>query len=112
MKKKITKTFLTLYAAFTVLMCSSSLATAAVASPDSTNHVHDFEYVHVATREDDAGTHQYIWGYDPDENPIYHYDCRLTNIVWIRVPQCTICGLQHGDPYESVVYIKHSIDHK
>lgn len=113
MKKNIAKTLLTLCFALSVFMCGSSMASAAVSYPDATNHTHYFNVpTHIDTKTVDCGTHQYVWGYGSNSTPIYHYDCRVTQIIWIYDNQCANCQTFEGKPWNQPVFIKHSISHE
>lgn len=111
MKKNIAKTLLTLCFALSVFMCGSSMASAAVSYPDATNHTHNFVRTHVGTVTEDGGTHQYVWGRINGE-PIYRFDCHLTNIVWIYTYKCEYCQETTGSSERQTVTVTHSISHE
>ena len=113
MKKKISKKILSFCVALAFLVGSAPLASAAVVSPDSLDHAHSFGTpVHISTREEDLGTHEYISGTDNYGNSIYSYDCRLTNIYWTYDYQCLYCDVLYGKPWEKFSGTRHSIIHR
>lgn len=98
-----------------LLLFGNVLVPQAVVCSNSPNGVHDFS-VHKsvdAGYSEDLGTHEYLYGYDQDHNPIYKNDCRKTAHYQYCQYICRYCNKVNDTQGSHSHYVKtsHSVNH-
>ncbi len=109
----MTKTLSALCVTLLIFMCNSMLVSAAVCS-GSSDGVHHFGS-HADTGAGQlkvGGTHQYLYGYDNQNNPIYRNDCQIAYYFKYCEYSCNYCGTrQEGSQHEHLTGTIHSVKH-
>lgn len=93
MKKKV----ITGLAVF--LLLSNAFISQAVVCSKSPDGVHHFN-VHRSANAGysvDRGTHEYLYGYDQDNKPIYHNDCAISDSYQYCDYICKYCNAANPD---------------
>lgn len=107
------KTIFALCIAMSIFMCDLMLASAVVcsAAPDGVHHFSGHESLGSLYGVED-GTHEYLYGYDHNEKPIYRNDCKLIQVYRACVFKCAYCNVRESDvQHGHHVYTLHSVDH-
>ena len=111
MMKKIVITGL----AVSLLVCNAFISQAVICSK-SPDGVHHFNAHRAASAgySVDRGTHEYLYGYDQNNNPIYRTDCKISDKYEYCEYICSYCGVANTDQGSHSHFIKtwHSINHK
>lgn len=103
---------LTLCTVLAVFISTTFSAQAAVCtnSPDGVHHFDEHKRAG-AGYSVDVGTHRYLYGYDENKNPIYKYDCRLTDYYEYCQNKCIYCNATYGSTHTHYVKTQHSVNH-
>ena len=113
MTKSMKKTIFALCIALSVFMCNSTFALAAVCnlSPDGVHHFSAHEQGVRFTV--DGGFHEYLYGYDSQNRPIYKNDCKITYNNSYCNYVCKHCYIkQDNGQHTHSGSTSHSISHK
>lgn len=101
---------------FTVLfLLGNAFVVQAAVCSNSPDGVHHFS-VHKAANAGysvDLGTHEYLYGYDQNNNPIYKNDCRRSERYQYCQYICSYCNKVNDTEGSHSHYVKtvHSINH-
>ena len=110
--KKFGKCVLVLALVFILSFSGKMISHAAVcsSSPDGVHHFHHVQQPSGYTVY--VGTHEYLFGYDENDNPIYHNDCQLMNVYTYCRMICDYCGKTDGNPdHDHRTGTLHSVPH-
>lgn len=106
------KIVLTICVVLTALIINSSTALAAVCSgaPDGVHHFS--EHVLTGGAHTVKSTHNYIYGYDQNNNPIYK-ECQKTDYYTWCEYKCAYCSVRNPDAnrHTHITYTAHSANH-
>lgn len=108
------KTILVVSIALTMFMCNSVSASAAICSnsPDGVHHFNDHWRQYGAGHSVYGGTHEYLYGYDAQDKPIYKNDCELWHGYQYCKMRCSYCYTeQEGMQHEHYTSTSHSVNH-
>lgn len=106
------KIVLTVCVVFSVFIINSSTAMAAVCqnAPDGVHHFS--EHVITGGAYDITFTHNYIYGYDHNNKPIYK-ECQMTDYYSWCMYKCKYCSVRNTDEgrHVHITYTTHSVNH-
>ncbi len=110
MKKKIKKSLVVFCVALSVFVCNLMVVSADTCSKSSDGY-HHFNHHYVTDPYDVVTTHQYLYGYDVNNIPIYK-TCVVTTTYRDCQFACTACGIpQDSSIHTHVIVVTHSGKH-